>query len=149
MSKSRSKIGKASRIKGKTWERQIVKDLKHIFGNCVYRGHQNTHGGYSAGEGCDVEGTPYYIEAKHRANVNPRDAVEQAEECREKTKDERPVVAICKIDRKKPTVTMRLCEFVQFADDWLIWTDVPTEKEPLVTINYADWLMMLNEWEKG
>jgi hypothetical protein len=62
---------------------------------------------------CDVEGTPFWVEAKVGALTNPRAAIRQAE----LATDGRPVIAICK-DNAKPGkapevwVTMRLETFM-------------------------------------
>jgi hypothetical protein len=63
---------------------------------------------------CDVEGTPWWVEAKVGALTNPRAAIRQAEQAT----DGRPVVAICKDNAKRPGkapdvwVTLRLDAFL-------------------------------------
>ena len=75
--------------------------LRPIFGDGVYRGHQDKRGGSGAGEGSDIEGTPYYIECRHEAIYNWRRHLRETLAKRTERKDERPVILIAK-DGKKP-----------------------------------------------
>lgn len=100
----RSRNGRRSRTKGKVWERLVANMLKPIFGDSAKRGFQSRSGR----DGCDVEGTPYWLECKHGALVNLRAALKQALEA----SDGRPVVVCAKDDRSAPLAVMRL-------SDWL------------------------------
>lgn len=97
--------GAASRRKGHTWERQVARDLREIFGPDVKRGFQ-TRGGTK--EAPDVDGTPWFIECKCGKATNIKAALRQAVEAT----DGRPPVAICKDDRTEPVVAM-------LYSDWL------------------------------
>lgn len=102
-----SKRGRRSRRKGKVWERELVHELRPVFGDGVKRGFQSRCGR----DGCDVEGTPYWVEAKHGKLVNLRAALRQAIEAT----DGRPVVVVAKDDRTEPVVAMRLADWLQMA----------------------------------
>lgn len=77
-----------SRRKGAGWERELAELLREVWPEAKRGIGQSRHGG----ECCDVEGTPYWIEAKVGQQTNPRAAVRQAEAAT----DGRPVVAVCK-----------------------------------------------------
>jgi hypothetical protein len=100
----RARLGRRSRRKGKTWERELAALLRPLFGEHVKRGFQSRCGR----DGCDVEGTPFWLEAKHGKLVNVRAALRQALEAT----DGRPAVVVAKDDRSAPLVVMRL-------EDWL------------------------------
>ncbi len=107
--------GRASRLKGHNWEREVANILKPIFPDAK-RGFQ-TRGGTS--EEPDVEGTPFYIECKRMKRCNPIAALRQAEVALYKETDEgtirvddRAPLAVCKSDRQKATVTMYLDDFL-------------------------------------
>ena len=85
-------MAKFSRDKGKRFERQIAKDMRCLYGDGVKRGWQARQGQ----DAPDVDGTPWWIECKHHAKVNWRQAFYQASEARIMAEDERPQVAICK-----------------------------------------------------
>jgi len=92
--------GKRSRNKGKTWERAIVRLLKPVWD--AFRGHQDSRGGFGGGEGCDVEGTPFYIEARHEQQYDWRKHLREALTMKTARGDARPVVLIAKEDKKPP-----------------------------------------------
>ena len=99
----RSRLGRRSRRKGKVWERELAALLRPIFPNAK-RGFQNRSGR----DGCDVEGTTFWVEAKHGKCVNVRGALKQALD----DTDGRPAVVVAKDDRSAPFVVMTL-------NDWL------------------------------
>lgn len=103
----RSRLGKRSRTKGKTWERAVAALLRPVFGAEVARGFQSRSGR----DGCDVEGTAYWVEAKHGKLVNVRAAIRQALAAT----DGRPVVVVSKDDRSTPLVTMQLSDWLELA----------------------------------
>ena len=93
----------ATRKKGANYERTIAHRLAEVWPGCK-RGFQ-FRGGQEA---CDVIGTPYHIEAKHRRNVSIQAAMKQAmAECNGLV----PVV-VSRDNHGDDLVTMRL-------DDWL------------------------------
>jgi hypothetical protein len=93
--------GKRSRAKGKVWERAVVRLLKPLWAR-AHRGHQDARGGFGGGEGCDVEGTPFYMECRHEQAWNWRRHLREALTMRAKRRDSRLIVLIAKED-KKPT----------------------------------------------
>lgn len=100
----RTRLGRRSKRKGKTWERELAAMLRPVFGERVARGFQTRSGR----DGCDVEGTPYWLEAKHGKLVNVRAALRQALEAT----DGRPAVVVAKDDRSVPLVVMRLADWL-------------------------------------
>lgn len=117
--------GKGRRNKGANFERRVAADLREIFPEAK-RGFQ-TRGGTA--EAPDVDGTPFYIEAKAHKKVNREAAWLQAEEAT----DGRAAVAVCKDDRQKPVVVMRLSVAAQVAG-WL---------DPLIEWDYERFLFAL------
>lgn len=102
-------MGKRSRDKGANWERELSGVLRRVWPG-ARRGIGQAR---SAKEVADVEGTPFWVEAKVGALTNPRAAIRQAEAAT----DGRPVVAICKDNaspgrRLEVWVTMRLETFL-------------------------------------
>jgi hypothetical protein len=97
--------GKASRTKGHNFERYIARYLRYLFPD-ARRGKQ-----YTDGRETDVEGTPFRIQCKRQKDITWGDAkraLVQEENDAAAWKDTRPVVAICRADREKAYVIMRL-----------------------------------------
>ena len=94
----RVRAGKRSRDKGKIWERAVVRLLKPLWE--AFRGHQDSRGGFGGGEGCDVEGTPFYIECRHEQEYGWRQHLHEAITMRKQRGDVRPIVLIAKEDKK-------------------------------------------------
>jgi hypothetical protein len=69
----------------------------------------------SAKEGPDVEGTPYWVEAKVGKRVNIMAAMRQADAAREEDKEKRPALVVSRADGEKSLVTMTLLEFLALA----------------------------------
>jgi len=93
--------GRLSRRKGKVWEREVARSLRPIFGDSVHRGHQDARGGSGAGEGSDIEGTPFYMECRHEATYDWRRHFRETQAKRAERGDDRPMVLVAK-DGKKP-----------------------------------------------
>lgn len=105
--------GKKSRDKGARFERFLVTALKVVYLD-AHRGQQSHNPRH-----CDVEGTPFRIEAKSWARLtyqNVLDAIEQAEENGKRFGDDRIPVAITKLDNCKPIVHMTLRRFMQMVE---------------------------------
>lgn len=125
----RSRLGKLSRRKGKTWERAVAKELRDIFGPPVKRGWQ-------AREGCDapdIEGVPrQWPECKHHARVNIAAAMRQAEEeyARWLTRT-----------LKGRTATPGDCL-------WPVVYSKSNNEQPFATMRMGDFLTLLREWWK-
>lgn len=100
-----TKRAKKSRRKGQTFERENATRLKPVWPTAK-RGIGQAR---SAKEVADVEGTPYWFEAKHHKRTNIRAAYAQGAEAT----DGRPVVVVSRDTNKSPDlVTMSF-------DDWL------------------------------
>jgi hypothetical protein len=125
----RKKLGKRSKVKGRAWEQAVVRLLKPIFGDKVHRGHQDSRGGAAAGEGCDVEGTPFWCETKHGKAVSPMAALRQCREAQLARADTRPPVVVVKDDRKPP--------------EWKVGKPL---SPPMVVMELSDWLDLVGDW---
>lgn len=75
-------------------------------GALIKRGYQTRSGR----DGADVEGTPFWIECKHGRYCQPEAALIQAEKASDG--DSRTAIAVCKSDRSKPFVAIRLDRFL-------------------------------------
>ncbi len=126
---NRKKLGKRSKSKGRAWEQAVVRLLKPIFGDKVHRGHQDSRGGAAAGEGCDVEGTPFWVETKHGKAVSPMAALRQCREAQQVRGDTRPPTVIIKDDRKPPG-----------------WKVGQSLSPPIVVMELSDWLDLIQDW---
>jgi len=105
--------GKKSRDKGARFERFLVSALQVCFPDTC-RGQQAHNPRH-----CDVEGTPFRIEAKSWARLtynNLLAAIDQAEENGARFNDERIPVAITKLDNSPPIVHMTLRRFIQMIE---------------------------------
>lgn len=102
MIRTRSQNGRRSRAKGAQWEREVARVLAAIWPGAERNIAQSRT---AAREGCDVEGTPYWVECKCGAGVDLRAAWKQAEGDRDA--DLRPIVLVVKEDRRRPYV---VCE---------------------------------------
>jgi hypothetical protein len=130
-------IGRKSKRKGRKWEQDIARMLRPIFGEDVYRGHQDKRGGAGAGEGADIEGTPFYIECRHEKTYNWRRHLRETLAKRTEREDDRPVILVAKDDTKPPNwrigqpgtpplAIMQLEEFLELLKK--IYGCKPTEK---------------------
>lgn len=104
------------RRKGHDWERELARLLRPLFGDGVCRGYQARDGNAAP----DVDGTPYWFEAKHGVLVNLRAALRQAV----KATDGRVPIVVAKDNRSEPLVVMR------FRD----WLALETERLPKVVV---------------
>ena len=103
-------MGKAERIKGHNFEREIAKQMREIF-PCAHRGLQYQDGGKCA----DVEGTPFHIECKRGIKPNPRKALEQAiADC----KKGRMPITVIKDDYQPVFVCMLWEDFKELVKEW-------------------------------
>src|SRR5690606_15391046 len=100
-------VGRRSRNKGATFEREIAHALQTLWPGAK-RGIGQARLG---SEVADVEGTPFWAECKHRKRVSISAAYRQAVEAT----DGRPVLVVTREDRQPILVTMTLA-------DWLQWT---------------------------
>jgi nucleotide-binding universal stress UspA family protein len=96
--KSRSRIGKLSRTKGKVFERLVASDLRAIYGEKVKRGWQAREGT----DAPDVENVPFWVECKHHQRVNVRAAVKQARADVKKSGRELPILVVAKDNGESP-----------------------------------------------
>ena len=97
--------GKSSRTKGHNFERAVARLLRPLFPD-ARRGKQ-----YSDGRETDVEGTPFRIQCKRQKGITWGDAlraIAQEETDAETWDDPRPVIAVCRADREKSYVIMKL-----------------------------------------
>lgn len=100
-----SRRGRRSRTKGRVFERAVAKLLRDVYGQHIRRGWQSRSGR----EGCDVEGSRWWLELKHAKLVNLRAALKQASE----DTDGRPVAIIAKDDRTEPVVLVKLADWLE------------------------------------
>ncbi len=117
--RSHQSIGRLSRRKGATFERQVAKDMRPIFGAHVKRGLAQSR--FGRGEAPDVDGCkPFWIETKHGKQTNPRAALKQAEDgmAAAARDGDRWPVAVCKDDRAKPFVVMPYDVFLEILEEW-------------------------------
>src|SRR5690606_4333292 len=104
---ARGMSGRRSREKGARWEREVARRVRDVLGVEARRGIQYRDG--SEAPDIIIEGLPLHIECKAGKRPPILAALEQAE--RDAAEGAIPVVVV-KPDKKEPTVTMRL-------EDWL------------------------------
>lgn len=104
--------GRSSRRKGHDWEREVVIRFREVFGrDQVRRGLQARSGE----EVPDVDVPCFWVECKREKQTNPKAALRQA--AAEATKGRIPI-AVCKDDRREPTVTLLFEDFLEIAGEW-------------------------------
>ena len=108
--------GLRSRNKGATWERILVRLFRQAMPEAdVKRGFQ-----YRSGqEACDVDATPFWVEAKHHHRTNIKAALRQAVDT---APHGRIPLAVCKDDRQPAIVSMQLDDFLELVSKW--WAGV-------------------------
>lgn len=108
--RTKSQNGRRSRAKGAEWEREVARLLVDIYPN-VERNIAQAR--TARREGCDVEGTRWWIECKVGARPNLLAALRQARS--DAGTDGRPPVVVAKPDRCPPVVVLDLetwCDLV-------------------------------------
>ena len=76
MTRTRSAIGRQNRARGQAFEREVAKLLRAVWPDA----ERNIAQARTAKrEGCDVEGTPWWVECKSGRGIDWRSALEQAE----------------------------------------------------------------------
>ena len=103
-------MGKAERIKGHNFEREISRQIRDIFPESR-RGLQYQDGSKHS----DVEGTPFHIECKCGKKQNPRKALRQAISDNKKG---RMPIAVIRDDRKPAFVCMLWEDFKELVKEW-------------------------------
>lgn len=98
--------GRRSRTKGVRFELEMAHALEGIWPGAK-RGIGQAR---SAKEVSDVEGTPFWIEAKHRKKCSIPAAFRQAREAT----DGRPILVITRENRGDTLVSMTLEDFIQW-----------------------------------
>lgn len=114
--RTRSQNARRSRTKGHAFEREVAATLRDVYPEaerCIAQTRT------AAREGCDVEGTPFWIECKVGAHPNVLGAMRQARRDRDgrpasEPRDMRPVLVVAQRTREPATVTMELDAFVAF-----------------------------------
>jgi hypothetical protein len=106
--------GAHSRRKGHNWERELVRRFREAMPGAegIKRGLQSRGGGK---EEADVIVPHFHVEAKCGKRPNHRAALEQA--IGDAARGKIPI-AVCKDDRKEPTVTMRLDDLLWLVKTW-------------------------------
>ncbi len=119
MKRTASQQGRRSRLKGSTWERQVARDLRPVFGPGVKRGLAQSR--FGRGEAPDVDcAPPLWVETKHGKTVLFQAALRQAEEgmAAAARPGDRWPIAVCKVDRTPPVVMMRWEHFLELVTEW-------------------------------
>lgn len=100
--------GKRARQKGQQLQRDVANLLKPVYpdasSNSQYRGAKR--------DGCDVGGTPFWIEAKNRKDGSVFTAYRQAMRDKAKAEDTRPVLIATTRNREPVLVAMHISTLV-------------------------------------
>lgn len=97
--------GRSARRKGHDWERALARRFRFAF-PAAGRSVQS-----SGARGCDVEGLPWWTEAKADERVSLWAALAQAERDRDAARDQREAIVIAKRNRTRPVVVLSLDAF--------------------------------------
>jgi hypothetical protein len=139
--RTKSQNGKRSRTKGQAFERWVVSELQRI-GLPAERNIAQVR--TAAREGCDVEGSDWWIECGCGADPDPRAKYSQAfnDQLRSPAPHHRAIVVVTKRDRCEALATMSITTAAEaYASSRegraLGWRP---EERPLITMRFADWL---------
>lgn len=111
------RAGKRARGKGAAWQAALAQRWRDsgLYPDAASSQGAQTRSGRKLGKTPpDVDGTPWWVEAKHTRAANPVGALRQAERERKAADDERPAIAVVKPSGDKlvgPVVCMRLDTF--------------------------------------
>ncbi len=100
MTRTRSQNGRRSRAKGAAWEREAASILRAIYPGAERNIAQTRS---ARREGCDIKGTPWWVECKVGANINLKQAYGQA-----LSDGGDKVLVVAKQDRREPVVYVGL-----------------------------------------
>tara|TARA_Y100000310_G_scaffold24676_2_gene23698 strand:- start:3510 stop:3866 length:357 start_codon:yes stop_codon:yes gene_type:complete len=103
-------MGKAQREKGARFEREVANILKEVFGPRTIRSSGQC---FSGDTRADVDCPELWVECKVGLRPNIKGALKQAEEASALAQTDKMCVAVCKWDREKPIISMRLDDFVE------------------------------------
>lgn len=127
------RIGKRSRAKGQTFERLVAKHLQAVFPEAK-RGIGQAR---SAKEVSDIEGTPWWLELKHRKGVDVPGAMRQAEG----DTDGRPCAVIWRENAERIIhVTLRLSVLLHVATGSIVQSKT---SDILIDMRLEDFLALL------
>lgn len=102
-------MSRLSRTKGKRWEQDVARRFREVLPDAKRTGYHQVARTGSQGA-CDVSAAPYWIECKAGARPPILRGLEQAREgCPEGWY---PIV-VAKQDRREPTVTLSLDDFLE------------------------------------
>jgi len=127
-------MGKMSRDKGANFEREIAKALRSVWPEARRGGHDQAgpHGSP------DVNGTPYWIEAKRYAVVRRGvvlAAFGQADRAADRASDDRQVLVITRADRERAIVHFRVAR---------VRPDTGTLIRVIASVPFAEWLQAVD-----
>jgi hypothetical protein len=121
-----------SRRKGRKWQAELAKRWRDLGLWIAARSTQGEQRAYGA-LGADVEGTPFYVEAKHRRAAQPLQALRQAEDEAFERNDARPCIAVVREHGTGPdgaVVVMRIGTFETLAESFRGPRLVSLDREP-------------------
>jgi hypothetical protein len=130
-------MSKMSRTKGANFERALAKLLRPLWPNAA-RGLRQTRKG---SECCDVEGTPFWVEAKHHNRVDRAAAYRQAEADAD---GRTPVVIWRETGARTIWVTMSAADLVRIANRYGP-AIAPVAEDVLVTMKLEGWMRIAKE----
>jgi hypothetical protein len=127
MKRDNKAIGKRSSRKGKVYERWVAGQLAEALWPGAKRGIGQAR---EAGEVPDVDGTPYWIEAKHRKQLSVHAAYLQAVDAKATNADPRPAMVVSRLDHTVRDAQGRVRPSVD-----------------LVTVSLGEWIKVVTELE--
>lgn len=110
--------GKANRLKGHNFEREVARWLRELFPEAK-RGIQTREGF----EAPDVDCRALWVECKRGAKVSATSAMRQAMDANEKSGGTRMPVVVWKADREPMMVAMEAEDWKEVLEGWLRWSN--------------------------
>lgn len=130
-------MGARERAKGREWQAALARRWRErgVFPEAASTQGAQVRSGRKIGKTPpDIEGTPFWVEAKHTRAANPVGALRQAERERREAGDPRPCIAVVKPNGDRlvgPVVTMRLDTFEEIVGLARVGAD-PVDREARV-----------------
>ena len=112
-------MGKASRVKGHGWEREVAHMLRERLGIDAKRGLAQPRGGSAEEPDVLSPGVPIWLECKRGKKTNARAALAQAVDAIGRSGARAHPVAVCRDDHAEPVVMLHLDVWLDMLTAWV------------------------------
>jgi hypothetical protein len=122
--------GRASRVKGHGWEREVANLLRERLGIDAKRGLAQPRGGSAEEPDVLAPGVPIWLECKRGKKTNARAALAQAVEAIGRSGARAHPVAVCRDDHAEPVVMLHLDVWLEMLTAWVATAPASPQARP-------------------